>query len=223
MEIYFHYNRIIMEEIKELIAKNLIHFRTSAGLTQLELAERLNYSDKSVSKWERGLAVPDVLVLKQLADLYGIKVDDFFSEGENLAKIELEPSTKAGKRLLISLLSVGLAWLVATLCFVVLLWLDVDRAWLSFVVAVPVSSIVSIVFSCLWGRLWVTAVLVSLLTWTIAVSAHLIFYWTMAKLLYLLCIPIQILIIMWYILMYLVKKRKYNNGSNNNKLNIVEK
>ncbi|MBP3630693.1 MAG: helix-turn-helix transcriptional regulator [Clostridia bacterium] len=212
-----------MEEIKELIAKNLIHFRTSAGLTQLELAERLNYSDKSVSKWERGLAVPDVLVLKQLADLYGIKVDDFFSEGENLAKIELEPSTKAGKRLLISLLSVGLAWLVATLCFVVLLWLDVDRAWLSFVVAVPVSSIVSIVFSCLWGRLWVTAVLVSLLTWTIAVSAHLIFYWTMAKLLYLLCIPIQILIIMWYILMYLVKKRKYNNGSNNNKLNIVEK
>ena len=67
-----------MDELKELIAKNLIHFRTMAGLTQLELATKLNYSDKSISKWERGVAIPDVLVLKQLADIYGIKVDDFF-------------------------------------------------------------------------------------------------------------------------------------------------
>ncbi len=197
--------------MKELIAKNLINFRTQAGLTQLELAEKLNYSDKSISKWERGLAIPDVLVLKQLSDLYGVKIDDFFQNSEGLKKIEIE-SSLISKRLLISLLSAGLVWLVATLCFVVLLWLDVGRAWLSFVVAVPISSIVSIVFSCLWGRLWITATLVSLLVWTIALSAHLIFYGTKSALLYLLCVPIQILVIMWYVLMYIIKRK--TQGSN---------
>ena len=164
-----------MEDISQIIAKNLIQLRTSAGLTQYELAGKLNYSDKSISKWERGLAIPDVIVLKQLADLYGIKVDDFFNEGEELKKIDLTQGGKVAKRLMVSLLSVGLVWLVATLCFVVLLWLQIPRAWLSFVVAIPVSAIVSIVFSCMWGRPWVTAIMVSVLVWTIALSVHLFF------------------------------------------------
>lgn len=198
----------VMENVKEIIAKNLVKFRTSAGLTQYELADKINYSDKSISKWERGLAVPDVLVLKQLADLYNIKIDDFFINSENLMKINIEASNKNTKRLLITLLSTGLVWLVATLCFVILLWLKIDRAWISFVVAVPVCSIVAIVFSCLWGRIWTTALLVSILVWTIALSAHVIFYWTTAELLYLLCIPIQVLVIMWFVLMHILKKRK---------------
>ena len=127
-----------MEELKQTIAKNLINFRTSAGLTQFELAEKINYSDKSISKWERGLAVPDVLVLKQLADLYGVKVDDFFTEGENIKRIELAKTSKTGRHILITLLSAGLVWLVATLCFVVLYWLGIERAWLSFIVAILV-------------------------------------------------------------------------------------
>ena len=67
-----------MEDLKEIIANNLVKFRKNAKLTQLELAEKLKYSDKNISKWERGDAVADVVVLKQLADLYSIKVDDFF-------------------------------------------------------------------------------------------------------------------------------------------------
>lgn len=204
-----------MEELKQVIAKNLIHFRTNAGLTQLELAEKINYSDKSISKWERGLAVPDVLVLKQLADMYGIKVDDFFTDGENIESIELVSTGKTGRHVLITLLSAGLVWLVATLCFVVLHWLGVERAWLSFIVAIPACAIVLIVFSALWGRLWVTAIFVSILVWTIAMAGHLIFYWTNAELLYLICIPVQVLVIMWYILMYILKRRKGVNRAKN--------
>lgn len=199
-----------MEELKQLIAKNLIHFRTMFGMTQMELAEKLNYSDKSISKWERGLAIPDVLVLKKLADLYGIKVDDFFVESEHIEKIEIGQASKVGKRTLISMLSVGLVWLVATLVFVVFLWLNVDRAWLCMIIAIPVSAIVMIVFSCLWGKTWITAILVSVLVWTIALSAHLVFYWTNAKLLYFLCIPLQVLIIMWFTLVYILKRKKNN-------------
>lgn len=197
-----------LESLKQTIAKNLISFRTSRGLTQSELAQKINYTDKSVSKWERGLGVPDVLVLKELADLYGVKVDDFLTENENTSKIVLADKDKRGSRLLITLLSAGLVWLVATLVFVVLLWLKIDRAWLSFIVAIPVCFIVLIVFASLWGKIWHRALCVSVLVWTIALAGFLIFYWTDAELLFLLCIPVQVLVIMWYALVYIIKKKK---------------
>ena len=197
-----------LESLKQTIAKNLISFRTSRGLTQSELAQKINYTDKSVSKWERGLGVPDVLVLKELADLYGIKVDDFLTENENTSKIVLADKDKRGSRLLITLLSAGLVWLIATLVFVVLLWLKIERAWLSFIVAIPVCFIVLIVFSSLWGKIWQRAICVSVLVWTIALAGFLIFYWTDSELLFLLCIPVQVLVIMWYALVYIIKKKK---------------
>lgn len=64
-----------MEDLKAVIAKNITELRKENKLTQLELAEKLNYSDKSVSKWERGESIPDVIVLKELADLFGVSVD----------------------------------------------------------------------------------------------------------------------------------------------------
>ncbi len=196
-----------MEDIKSIIAKNLISFRTSARLTQAELAEKINYSDKSISKWEHGLAVPDVLVLKQLADLYGIKVDDFFVINEKSKNVELSVQT-AGSKVMVALLSVGLAWLLATLAFVVLLWLHIERSWLSFIVAIPASAIVLIVFSCLWGKNWQTEIFVSILIWSTALCGFLIFYNTRAELLFVLCAPLQILTFMWFGLLHILNKRK---------------
>ena len=63
-------------ELKLVIAKNIAALRTAGGMTQIELAEKLNYSDKAVSKWERGESVPDVLTLMHLADQFGITVND---------------------------------------------------------------------------------------------------------------------------------------------------
>ena len=64
------------EQLKNRIAKNLTFYRENAGQTQLELAEKLNYSDKSISKWERGEGIPGVFVLTQIAQLYGVTVND---------------------------------------------------------------------------------------------------------------------------------------------------
>ena len=61
-----------MTATREIIAENITALRKSARLTQAELAEKLNYSDKAISKWERGDSVPDVLVLAELAELYGV-------------------------------------------------------------------------------------------------------------------------------------------------------
>ena len=64
--------------LQEVLANNLIHYRKASGLTQLELAQELNYSDKSVFKWERGEEFQDIFILKSLDDFYEIIVDDFF-------------------------------------------------------------------------------------------------------------------------------------------------
>lgn len=196
-----------MDNFKEIIAKNLIMFRTKAKLSQLELAQKINYSDKSISKWERGLGLPDCIVLKQLAEIYDIKVDDFFVENENSKNIKIDNlSTKKSKRILITMLSCGLVWLVATLLFVALKWLKIDFAWVCFIFAIPVSFIVLIIFASLWWRYYVIGIYASLLSWSIAFSFNISFPHSKSYLLYLICIPMQILIILWVIFKY-IKKR----------------
>ncbi|HBI85604.1 MAG TPA: hypothetical protein DDX71_04865 [Ruminococcus sp.] len=74
-----------MDDWKQLVAANLTILRKEHKLTQLQLAEQLHYSDKAVSKWERGESLPDLAVMKQLADFYGILIDDFLLPPEELA------------------------------------------------------------------------------------------------------------------------------------------
>ena len=69
-----------MDELKLIFASNLIRLRTAAGMTQAELGEQLNYSDKSISKWERGEAIPDAAVLKRMSEIFGVTVDYLLDE-----------------------------------------------------------------------------------------------------------------------------------------------
>ena len=130
-----------MKELKDIIANNITKYRKELGLTQLELAERLNYSDKSVSKWERAEGVPDAITLKQLADLFGITVDALMSEEQpkksTFARIKETVLTRTN----IAISSVILAWLVATICFVILrlVFPNATKLWLAFIYALPVS------------------------------------------------------------------------------------
>ena len=198
----------VMDNMKETIAKNLIIYRTKAKLSQLELAQKINYSDKSISKWERGLGVPDCFVLKQLADLYNIKVDDFFVENENSKNVNVDfTKSKQKKHILITLLSCGLVWLVATFVFVALSWLKINGAWLSFITAIPVTSIVLIVFSRMWWPYFYVGIFTTVLSWSLALTLDLMIPSPKSYLLYFICIPMQVLIIMWVILYYIIKKK----------------
>lgn len=198
----------VMDNMKETIAKNLIIYRTKAKLSQLELAQKINYSDKSISKWERGLGVPDCFVLKQLADLYNIKVDDFFVENENSKNVKVDfTKFKQKKHILITLLSCGLVWLVATFVFVALSWLKINGAWLSFITAIPVTSIVLIVFSRMWWPYFYVGIFTTVLSWSLALTLDLMIPSPKSYLLYFICIPMQVLIIMWVILYYIIKKK----------------
>lgn len=190
------------DDIKEIIAENLLRFRTKANLTQAQLAELLNYSDKAVSKWERGESVPDIRVLMQIAGIYNITLDDLVRRP---AEKEVRPVLhKRKKRLLITLLSFALVWFIATGLFVILCYIPgVEHEFLSFVCAAFASSVVLTVFSAMWGVRATTAITCSLILWSLAAMIFTFLYvYTSTQRLWLLFVaasPFQVLIILWFV------------------------
>lgn len=186
-----------MEDLKQTVASNLTALRTAAGMTQAELAERLNYSDKAVSKWERAESLPDVAVLKEIAGLFSVSLD-YLTEPEHPDPL---PAASRHDRPVIVALSVALVWLAATLAFVVLDLLP--RVpwghWLCFVCAVPVSAVVMLIFDCVWFSRRRSWLIISLLLWSALAFVYLLLlafdknWWV----LFLLGVPGEVLTLLW--------------------------
>lgn len=194
-----------VEDLKPIVAKNIIELRRAADITQAQLAEKLNYSDKAVSKWERGEAIPSVATLKEIADLFGVTVDYLISadhEAENEIRREFTERQRRN-RLIITLLSTTIVWLVATIIYVsisVSTEFRLSKAWLVFVFAVPVSCVVTLVFNSIWGRKKLNFFIISLLLWTVLVSLCLVLFLSLQKAYFWLVlaigIPSQIMILL---------------------------
>ena len=194
-----------MNNIKSIIAKNITDLRRAKGLTQLELAEQLNYSDKAVSKWERAESMPDISVLVEIADLFDVPLD-YLVRAEHPKK-EIQPSEDANEMSFlyrqgyISGISILLVWLIAVLVYVLISFFakDAHSQWLSFVYAIPVSAIVWLVFNSIWFNPRLNYFIVSLLMWSLFLSIQLTLFSLNIKagLIYLLGIPGQIIIILW--------------------------
>jgi len=165
------------EKLKIQIGNNIAAFRKQCAMTQAELAEKLNYSDKAVSKWERGESVPDVVTLVQLAELFGVGMDDIVgSTGAQAAVKDKKPEKKrrVNKNVIQMLVSL-LVWFVALFVYVVLSSIGLPRSWVGFIYAVPVNAIVLLSLRSAWHKYRWNFVLVSLIVWGSLVS----FYATM--------------------------------------------
>lgn len=168
-----------MEDLKLIIAQNIVQLRKKSKLTQAELAEQLNYSDKAVSKWERGESVPDIAVLKQLADLFHVSVDYLLSkEHPVLAELSRQLNHhKKHNRGMITAISVLLVWLLATLVFVVLepFVHHTPWQWMTFAYALPASLIVWLVFNSIWFNKRRNFFIISCLMWSVLLALYLSF------------------------------------------------
>lgn len=163
-----------MEENRATFASNLIRLRLNAGLTQAELGEKLNYSDKAVSKWERGDAVPDVFVIKHIADLYGVTVDDLLrSHTEKHPRYHADREPTAYSTSVITGISILGIWTMALLIFVVL-WLFDIIFWQIFVFALPASLITLLVLHSVWRGGKNNVLIVSALVLSLFVAIYLI-------------------------------------------------
>ena len=191
-----------MKDIRQNIGKNIVRLRNAAHMTQTEFAEQLNYTDKAVSKWERGESLPDVLVLKQIAELFHVTVDYLLSE-EHSEPVPPAPvrQTKVRTHTLITFISIFLVSLIATFVFFVLAVAPVSLpgAWLSFIYAVPVSMIVWLVFNSVWFNQKRNFLILSRLMWSLLCAIHLTFVVAgiNVALIYILGVPGQMIILLW--------------------------
>lgn len=186
-----------------------------SGMTQSELAEKINYSDKAVSKWERGESLPDIAVLKNIALLFGVSLDWLTEEEHDEpapVSEDMEARTKRTQvnHVAITSMSVLLVWLIATAVFVILQAVPQIKVlhWLAFVYAVPATAIVWLIFNSVWFSVRKNYPIVSLLMWSVIAALYInlklcgISIWQ----LFLVGIPGQIIIIMWSVLRFRKKK-----------------
>lgn len=188
-----------MENLKQTIARNIAFLRRTEGMTQLQLAEKLNYSDKAVSKWESGGSVPDVSVLLAISELFGVSVDYLLHDNhENYLDPEPVAIKKDKRHLVIALLAAALVWALGTIAFVVMKIIGVDiRTWLIFIWCIPTSSIVLLVFNSIWGKRRRNYAIISLLLWSLITALFLTLYSSGMWRIFLIGIPGEIIILLW--------------------------
>ncbi|MEL7607935.1 MAG: helix-turn-helix domain-containing protein [Bacillota bacterium] len=180
-----------MDELKKTISRNIQYLRTLNQLTQYELGEKLNYSDKAISKWERAEAVPDVYILKKMSELFNVTVDYFLRDhvGEKRQKL----ATLYDEHVTIMKIAIVSVWTVALFIFIVF-WLFGHVVWLPLIYAVPVSLIVLLVLNSIWGNRGTNLYIISALVWSVIAAIYVSLLPLNWWLLFLLGIPVQTIV-----------------------------
>ena len=172
------------EKLKFQLGANIASYRKRLRLTQMGLAEKLNYSDKAVSKWERGESMPDVPTLVQLAELFEVTVDELLIDPTALPEttgkvekamekvVEKTLKRKANKHAILGLASL-LVWFIALLLFVVISSLDIPKSWLAFIYAIPADAIVMLSLRSAWRDFRWNQILVSAIVWGCLLSVYM--------------------------------------------------
>lgn len=190
-----------MQDLRKIIADNISELRTGRKMTQAELADVFNYTDKAVSKWERGEALPDITVLAEIAEYFGVTVDYLLHKEHSASESAARDFAAAisFNHFIITMMSFASVWVLAAVGFLILMLSDgVAPPWLSFIYAVPVCSVVLLVLNSIWGKRKLNFLIVSLLLWSVFLSVYLSFL-TLGGInlwmLFIVCVPAQAVIL----------------------------
>ena len=136
------------KDIKQIIGDNIAFLRKNNHWTQAELAEKLNYSDKAISKWERGESSPDPEIMLKLSELFYVRIDYFYHEVHNEEFINTSNRMNVRNILIVILLCVGI-YGIATSIFLLASLRDSANAskyWISFIAAAPLCGLVNFMY-----------------------------------------------------------------------------
>lgn len=200
---------LTQESLKSVIAANIADLRKKQGMTQQDLAERLNYTDKAISKWERGESLPDVLILKQIADMFGVTVDYLLSSEhqeepvkEETSPVDLKRQQSIRARGFVTGMSILLVWMAAVVLFIIFDTVSLNPLflWFVFACAIFASLVLWLIMNSIWFNRRRNYLIISLLMWSFLILVY-VTVWVMAErylwLVFLLGIPGQAIIIMW--------------------------
>ncbi|MBR4073443.1 MAG: helix-turn-helix transcriptional regulator [Clostridia bacterium] len=185
--------KITEEQLRVNFANRLNELRRASGMTQLELAEKLNYSDKSVSKWERADGIPDLYVIMQIADIFDVTANDLVSDKPFRRRFI------SRNKLLVTLLAMAVPWLLATIVSWILGLVEVDYPmWLLYIYAIPVTAIIAIVFTSMWWKKIWRFLSVSALIWSVPTCVFTTFATSKNAFIYIVAGVVQIMAILGF-------------------------
>lgn len=191
---------MVMKDIKSIVASNLIALRKSRKMTQADVAEKLNYSDKSVSKWEHADSLPDISILYALADMYGVTLDYLTSDNaeEQANMMKTPEKSLENDRIIVASLTVTSIFLIAALIFVyIYLNAKILSGWIAFIWALPVSFFALTYYNRIWTRNKIFSItLKSLFLWSLLAAICLQFMSYKLWLIFVLGVPIELIILL---------------------------
>ena len=165
-----------MSQINENIAENITKLRKINNLKQSELANKINYSDKAISKWERGESMPDIECLCELASVFNVTVD-YLTKPHNEAEIS---NTKRNKRafvhdlLTLILLCVSILF-ISTIAFVFAIITSrapASKMWVAYVIALPFIALIVDLYGKRYSFWLVRIISSSLILWTFLTAIY---------------------------------------------------
>ena len=199
----YNYYIMITKDVKPIIAENLTMLRKKKGITQAELAEVLDYSDKAISRWEHGDTLPDINVLCELCDFYGVTLDFLVQKGDGQIKERIKSKKLLINNILVCALSVAVVWLVATTIFVYGNTMRGANFWVAFIWAIPVSCAVVLRLGKEWLPRTAIMIIQTVLLWTLITSIVLQFMEYGLWMFYVAGVPAQVIIVLKYVQKFL--------------------
>lgn len=197
----------LMENIKEIISKNIYLLRKEKKLTQLEFAERINYSDKAISRWEKGESLPDIETLANISKVFEIPISFFFQENAK-EDIPAPDKKETAKKIVVTILSCSIVWMVAIIIFLYLSTYNNAHYWQVFVYAVPFTMIVIRWFNKIWGDKKYNVYINSLFFWSLITSVYCMFIKLNIWLVFIIGGPIQMVLIIYSFIKPMKRHRK---------------
>lgn len=187
-----------MEDIKNIVSQRLVELRKREKLTQSELAEKLNYSDKAISKWERGESLPDFGVIVSLCELYNVSLDYLIApEGKMKNKYKKTKQNKINQ-FIITALAAMVIWVLAAVIYLYSNFENFcNENWQVFIWAIPISTVIIFIFNSIWGNRKYNFFILSIVLWTLITSIFVTIQSINLLPIWIAGIPIQVIIILW--------------------------
>ncbi len=189
-------------EVTSTLAENISYYRKKLNLTQLELALKLNYSDKTISKWERGEGVPDIFVLNEMASLFGISLD-------SLIKKRKKPFILIKDKHVLAYFYASIVFFLGLLIYGILKITNVDyKAWHVIIFSIPLTSLVLLIFYLAYKKIIWIYIYLTVFIWTLGLSIKLLIDVEKDYFIYIIMIPIYLFISFMIYVIYKPKKIK---------------
>ncbi len=185
-----------MKEIKDIISNNLISLRKKNNLTQNELAEKLAYSDNMVSRWERGEITPSIETLQKISEFYSVPLASLLEEHSVEEKTKDEKIDNM-KKFSFVLMLMTTVWFAITITFVYANAILHQNIWRIFVLGVPLSCAVLLLFNGTWNKYIYRFVVLTVLVWSMLTFLYLYFLEYNLFLIFLVGIPVELSLVIW--------------------------